>query len=57
MKPSEFVDLVRRMRDAQRRYFKTRDRGDLDTSRQLEREVDRAVEAIQQPGLFGGTAR
>jgi len=41
-------DLVRRMRDAQRRYYKTRDQAVLIESKTLEREVDRALD--------GGTA-
>lgn len=38
------LDLVRRMRDAQRRYFKTRDQAVLIESKGLEREVDRALD-------------
>jgi hypothetical protein len=45
MAPADFVDMVARMRDAQRRYFKTRSHDDLAESKRLEREVDRAIEA------------
>lgn len=45
MAPADFMDLVARMRDAQRRYFKTRSRDDLEESKRLEREVDRATAA------------
>lgn len=45
MTPADFVDLVARMRDAQRRYFRTRARGDLEESKRLEREVDGAIAA------------
>jgi hypothetical protein len=40
MSPTDFRELVRRMRSAQRDYFRTRDWGVLDRSRALEREVD-----------------
>src|SRR4030095_17169196 len=36
-------DLVRRMRDAQRRYYKTRDKAVLIESKELEREVGCAL--------------
>lgn len=38
--PPEFVDLVRQMRTAQRVYFKSRTRIDLQASVDLERRVD-----------------
>lgn len=37
---SELVEKVRAMRAAQKQYFKTRDVGVLNQSKQLEREVD-----------------
>lgn len=47
--------LVKRMRDAQRRYFKTRTLEALETSRTLEKEVDRRIEeATVGIDLFGG---
>jgi hypothetical protein len=38
-----FMTNVRAMRDAQKRYFKTRDRNDLLTSKDLERKVDTLI--------------
>ncbi|VTT98904.1 unnamed protein product [Gemmataceae bacterium] len=38
-----FVDLVARMRERQRRYFRDRSATTLDECKALEREVDRAV--------------
>lgn len=40
---NEFVMRVAEMRDAQRKYFKTRDYADLDKSKKLEREVDKML--------------
>jgi hypothetical protein len=37
----EFVKLVEEMRQAQKGYFKTRERADLFNSKALEKEVDR----------------
>lgn len=60
MTVEEFVNLVKRMRLAQKRYFKTRDRDDLDASRQAEAAVDEALAAggptggQRQGDLFGG---
>jgi hypothetical protein len=39
----EFIDLVRQMRTAQKEYFKTRDKGVLERSKSLERQVDRYI--------------
>lgn len=50
--PKEFLDLVSRMRGAQKQYFKTRDRDVLQLSKQLERQVDQYIEAQRRPGLF-----
>ena len=49
---AEFVALVREMRQAQKEYFKTRDRDVLNRSKSLERQVDKAIEAMNAPGLF-----
>jgi hypothetical protein len=60
-----FIDLVRNMRSAQREFYRTRDRVILAHARQLEREVDKQLEAWklertweearqQQPELFIG---
>lgn len=43
-----FAELVKRMRQAQNAYFKSRDRGILITSKNLEALVDRHIETILQ---------
>lgn len=43
MKPQEFIELVAKMRSAQKAYFRTRNYADLDLSKQLERQVDNAL--------------
>lgn len=56
MNQESFRDIVRRMRDAQRSYFKTRDRAALEDSMRLEREVDAALDESESTGdLFGET--
>ena len=55
MSPEEFevfVDLVQRMRQAQRDYFAHRQRESLRLSQQLERQVDRTIESFKNPRLF-----
>lgn len=37
---NEFIELVREMRNAQKEYFKTRDKNVLQRSKELERKVD-----------------
>ena len=56
MESNEFVKLVSDMREAQRNYFKTRDRSCLDKSKALERQVDNKISAMNNPqqDLFGG---
>lgn len=57
----QFVDMVARMRQAQRDYFRDRLMTQLQTSRAWERQVDRAIvelkaapeQGAEQPGLFG----
>lgn len=39
-----FLDLVRRMRAAQKQYFATRDTAKLHAATRLERQVDHALE-------------
>lgn len=50
----EFARLVEKMRHAQKRYFQTRSTFDLETSKSLERQVDRAVAEVldDRPTLF-----
>ncbi|HEY1190445.1 MAG TPA: hypothetical protein VGE74_22620 [Gemmata sp.] len=54
---SEFIVLVRQMREAQRDYFKTRSGAALSKSKELERKVDVALRAVaesEKPNLFSG---
>lgn len=50
----EFVELVKEMRHQQRRYFALRKPETLERSKELEREVDKAIERIEdkQMSLF-----
>ncbi|MFA6934372.1 MAG: hypothetical protein WCR70_03805 [Sphaerochaetaceae bacterium] len=41
-------DLVKRMREAQKEYFRDRKGSDLEKSKRLEREVDKMLEEIEQ---------
>ncbi len=48
---SDLVDMVRDVRSAQRRYFKSRSSDDLATSKRLEAILDEALNAdAKQPG-------
>lgn len=55
---NDFMLLVKRMRAAQRDYFKTRDHVDLHRAKQLERDVDTAIKSAESitaqdgPGLY-----
>lgn len=49
MSPKEFIDLVCRMRSAQKRYFRTRLHDDLQQSKEYEREVDQALREFSNP--------
>lgn len=51
MNEADFRALVRKLRKAQREYFRTRDRNVLDASKAIEREVDAELET-DTPGLF-----
>ena len=51
---AEFIELVRRMREAQREYFRSRSSEALTESKRLERQVDTALAAAKTPSLFGG---
>ena len=49
----QFADLVRRMRTAQKDYFRTRHKSYLDYSKKLEKQVDTALDSLNaDPGLF-----
>lgn len=51
-KLANLLDLVRRVRVAQKKYFQTRDRIDLHTSKQLERTLDTQIEILEQRTLL-----
>jgi hypothetical protein len=46
---SLFINTVASMREAQRRYFKTRAYKDLDESKRLEKEVDLMIAEYTSP--------
>lgn len=46
---TEFVEYVRKMRDAQKKYSRTKDFMVLRLSMQLERLVDKMLEEIELP--------
>lgn len=49
MTHQQFINLVCRMRSAQKQYFRTRALADLDESKKLEREVDQALRDFSNP--------
>ena len=49
MTPQKFIDLVCRMRSAQKQYFRTRSYADLEESKKLEREIDQALRDFSNP--------
>jgi hypothetical protein len=57
MTDNQFRDLVRRMREAQREYFRTRSHFVLQRSKELEKQVDAELKTDlrpepEQPTLF-----
>lgn len=50
----DFIQLVWRMREQQRAYFRTRSSSTLDDCKRLEKEVDERIEELldQQTKLF-----
>lgn len=51
----QFIDLVRKMRDAQKDYFRTRDANSLAEAKTYERKVDKMLNSLSdQKGLFDG---
>ena len=46
MTPREFFDKVVAMRDAQKKYFKSRSRFDLDNAMRLEKEIDNEIARV-----------
>ena len=63
MTTGEFADMVQKMREAQKNYFRTRLQRDLALSKQLEKMVDDALSARAksrqpvQPELFEGETK
>lgn len=49
----EFLDLVVKMRIAQRNYYKNRTMANLIAAKELERAVDAAVLALAEAAIFG----
>ena len=55
MTPDEIIKLAKETRDAQKAYFKTRGYTELDKSKKLERQLDKAIDEYlnpPQPDLF-----
>ena len=59
MTTGEFADIVKKMREAQKNYFKARDKDSLDISKRLESQVDKIlaerlerIERKNNTGLF-----
>jgi hypothetical protein len=48
MTAKEFFILVVQMRNAQIRYFHTRDKSDLQASKQLEKQVDDEIRRVER---------
>lgn len=48
MKPREFFDLVCKMREAQKDYFKTRRKSALSLSKHLESQVDTEISRVNR---------
>lgn len=53
MKEDDFYELVKRMRKAQKDYFRTRESVPLEDSKRLEREVDKAILEHEEDKLGG----
>lgn len=49
MEPEVFASLVFEMRTMQKRYFRTRDVGDLRRAKDLERKVDQVLASMYAP--------
>ena len=48
MTAKQFFDIVAEMRQAQKNYFKTRNQGYFNRSRQLEKQIDAEIERVQR---------
>ena len=49
MSPQQFIDLVCKMRTAQKQFFRTRLHDDLQQSKEYERQVDQALREFSNP--------
>ena len=47
MTAKEFFTLVAQMRNAQKLYFRTRDKSDLQASKKLEKQVDDEIRRVE----------
>jgi hypothetical protein len=45
----DFVNLVEKMRNAQKRYFRNRQNADLEESKRLERMIDNYISEAKKP--------
>ena len=54
MTPQQFAELVEEMRHAQKEYFRTRTKSNLDTCKRIEKRVDLALQRLRdgQKDLF-----
>ena len=48
MTAKEFFTLVVQMRNAQKLYFRTRDKSDLQASKKLEKQVDDEIRRVER---------
>lgn len=49
MSPQQFIDLVCKMRTAQKQFFRTHLHDDLQQSKEYERQVDQALRDFSNP--------
>lgn len=49
---AQFLQVVQQMRDAQKRYFETKNSSDLQESLRLEKKVDAIIKMCSTPSLF-----
>jgi hypothetical protein len=48
----ELIALIKATRQAQKKFFKTRDANYLDQAKKFEKQLDALIEQIEQPQLF-----
>lgn len=48
MNAREFFDLVSKMRQAQKKYFRNRTQRNLDYAKQLEKEIDNEIQRVEE---------